>query len=124
MIENIETFMIYGGFTLFLAGAVCCFIALTFRYGVLCTLLGNGMLYLGTIFSRRTYEFMEENGFIGFFDHPVDELKVKGVVIALLVMIFLWSIRWFVHFVIEGLFYTAFPHIIKPEIKKSKKAVS
>ena len=120
MIENIETFMIYSGFTLFGVGFLCCFIALTFRFGVLCTILGNCMLYLGTIFSRRTFEYIDEAGYIDFFNHPQDELKVKAVVIAVIVMIMLWAVRWFVHFVIEGSVYFLFPGIIKPEIKSKK----
>jgi hypothetical protein len=120
MIENVEIFMIYSGFTLFIVGAICCFIAVSFRFGVLCTLLGNTMLYLGTIFSRRTYEFMERVGISDFFNHDLDELKVKAVVTAVILMTFLWSVRWVKHFVVDGVFYFLFPNVIKPQIKKSK----
>lgn len=123
--ENIRLFMITSGITMFLLGGILCFIALTFRYGVLCTLLAN-ILFVGIIvFPKQIHQFITNHQLIEFFNHEPSVIRVKAVVVALIVMIFLWGLRWLKHFIIEGGFYFLFPNVIKPQtvakmkIKKS-----
>lgn len=113
--ENIRLFMITGGITMFLLGGILCFIALTFRYGVLCTLLAN-ISFVGIIvFPKQINQFITNYQMIEFFNHDPSVIRVKAVIAALVVMIFLWGLRWLKHFIIEGVFYFLFPNVIKPQ---------
>ncbi len=105
--------------TLLIAGFVCCFIAVSFRFGVLCTLIANAFFCAVIVIPNQITAFVERNGFADFFTISPEELRLKAVVTALVIMVFLWSVRWFKHLVIEGVFYFLFPQVIKPEAPRA-----
>lgn len=121
MIDIVQIFITHVGITLFIGGIICCFVAVTFRYGVFCTLLGNLLFCLAIIFPKQAVEFIETYQLTELFNVvDIEMLKVKAVVTGVIIMGALWVLRWIKHVITEGIVAFIFPSLYQPQIKEVK----
>ncbi len=124
MVEVIQTFFSYTGLTLFFGGLAFCFIALTFRFGVFCTLLGNIFFIAAIVFPKQLMDFIDSYNLNSYFiSVNIDVLKEKAIIFGLIIMAINWGIRWLKHLVVDGFFVFLFPSLVRP-IAKDKNALT
>ena len=121
MSDIIQIFASYIGLTLFIGGIFFCFIAVTFRYGVFCTLLGNVFFISSIVFPKQIIQFICKYELDSYFTSiDVTVLKIKAIIAGLIIMVIFWSLRWLKHFIFDGFFVFLFPSVVRPEVKENK----